>query len=146
MSAKVGRNEPCTCGSGKKYKTCCLPLAPRLPSPPPPSSPRARADTPVIGWFDDDDNLDELSNSIIDLVRAGKLDEADQACDELRRKYPDVHDQYDRRGMILEARGRPKEAAEQYRLAAQFASQQDYVDDEITQMFLNLANKLDPPE
>ena len=22
--AKVGRNEPCPCGSGKKYKSCCL--------------------------------------------------------------------------------------------------------------------------
>lgn len=22
--SKVGRNEPCTCGSGKKYKACCL--------------------------------------------------------------------------------------------------------------------------
>ena len=22
---KVGRNEKCTCGSGKKYKHCCLP-------------------------------------------------------------------------------------------------------------------------
>src|SRR4030042_2863298 len=21
---KIGRNEPCPCGSGKKYKTCCL--------------------------------------------------------------------------------------------------------------------------
>jgi len=21
---KVGRNEPCLCGSGKKYKRCCL--------------------------------------------------------------------------------------------------------------------------
>jgi preprotein translocase subunit SecA len=24
-SAKVGRNHPCPCGSGKKYKNCCLP-------------------------------------------------------------------------------------------------------------------------
>lgn len=24
MTAKVGRNEPCPCGSGKKYKKCCL--------------------------------------------------------------------------------------------------------------------------
>lgn len=24
-TAKVGRNEPCPCGSGKKYKKCCLP-------------------------------------------------------------------------------------------------------------------------
>ncbi|PWG62536.1 hypothetical protein DEM34_12175 [Spiribacter halobius] len=23
-SAKVGRNEPCPCGSGQKYKRCCL--------------------------------------------------------------------------------------------------------------------------
>jgi hypothetical protein len=25
MSTKVGRNEPCPCGSGKKHKRCCLP-------------------------------------------------------------------------------------------------------------------------
>jgi hypothetical protein len=24
MSKKIGRNEPCPCGSGKKYKHCCL--------------------------------------------------------------------------------------------------------------------------
>jgi uncharacterized protein len=24
MNQKVGRNDPCTCGSGKKYKNCCL--------------------------------------------------------------------------------------------------------------------------
>ena len=24
MSEKVGRNEPCPCGSGKKYKKCCM--------------------------------------------------------------------------------------------------------------------------
>ena len=22
--SKIGRNDPCPCGSGKKYKTCCL--------------------------------------------------------------------------------------------------------------------------
>src|SRR5215813_13055485 len=25
MSKNIGRNEPCSCGSGKKYKKCCLP-------------------------------------------------------------------------------------------------------------------------
>jgi len=32
---KIGRNQPCPCGSGKKYKHCCLPLeqAGRTPSP-----------------------------------------------------------------------------------------------------------------
>ena len=24
MTDKVGRNDPCPCGSGKKYKSCCL--------------------------------------------------------------------------------------------------------------------------
>jgi uncharacterized protein len=24
MSEKVGRNDPCPCGSGKKYKNCCF--------------------------------------------------------------------------------------------------------------------------
>jgi uncharacterized protein len=24
MKEKVGRNDPCPCGSGKKYKSCCL--------------------------------------------------------------------------------------------------------------------------
>lgn len=24
MNQKVGRNDPCSCGSGKKYKSCCL--------------------------------------------------------------------------------------------------------------------------
>jgi len=24
-SVKIGRNDPCPCGSGKKYKKCCLP-------------------------------------------------------------------------------------------------------------------------
>jgi len=23
-TAKIGRNEPCPCGSGKKYKKCCI--------------------------------------------------------------------------------------------------------------------------
>jgi uncharacterized protein YecA (UPF0149 family) len=29
-NGKVGRNDPCPCGSGKKFKRCCLtPAAPR---------------------------------------------------------------------------------------------------------------------
>jgi hypothetical protein len=27
----VGRNEPCPCGSGKKYKYCCATKAQRMP-------------------------------------------------------------------------------------------------------------------
>jgi SEC-C motif len=34
-SPKLGRNEPCHCGSGKKYKKCCLDGDHRIPEPPP---------------------------------------------------------------------------------------------------------------
>jgi hypothetical protein len=30
MTKKIGRNEPCPCGSGKKYKRCCSPRAKKL--------------------------------------------------------------------------------------------------------------------
>ncbi len=32
MSRKIGRNEPCPCGSGKKYKKCCLGRERKAPS------------------------------------------------------------------------------------------------------------------
>jgi uncharacterized protein len=33
MDEKVGRNDPCPCGSGKKYKNCCIgkPVSKPLP-------------------------------------------------------------------------------------------------------------------
>lgn len=41
-TAKTGRNDPCPCGSGKKYKQCCLQKdeAARKPPPAPPPAPR----------------------------------------------------------------------------------------------------------
>jgi uncharacterized protein len=27
---KIGRNEPCPCGSGRKFKRCCAPTAPTI--------------------------------------------------------------------------------------------------------------------
>ncbi len=37
----VGRNEPCPCGSGKKYKKCCAATDP-IPEPAPRPTPRFR--------------------------------------------------------------------------------------------------------
>ncbi len=34
--AKIGRNEPCPCGSGKKYKHCCALKEPHIKPPPTP--------------------------------------------------------------------------------------------------------------
>ena len=37
--AKLGRNDPCSCGSGRKYKTCCLSAQRAAPPPPPVGAP-----------------------------------------------------------------------------------------------------------
>ena len=37
--AKIGRNDPCPCGSGKKYKKCCLGKVPEVASARPPEIP-----------------------------------------------------------------------------------------------------------
>jgi len=41
-AAKVGRNDPCPCGSGKKYKKCCLPKTEGAPEEPRPEGPDQR--------------------------------------------------------------------------------------------------------
>jgi len=61
--------------------------------------------------FDEARALDDASNSVLDLVHAGKLDEAEQAAREMLERYPQVPDGDERLGMIYEAReitgGRP---------------------------------------
>ena len=57
---KIGRNEPCPCGSGKKYKKCCL----------------NTSKSPIGGTFIYTD-LDNLSNQVVDLIQDKKFDEAE---------------------------------------------------------------------
>ena len=57
------------------------------------------------------------TNAAANLVRAGKLDEAERAAHDLLARFPDVHDGYDRLGMVCEARGDHRQAAEYYRKA-----------------------------
>src|SRR5208283_3289469 len=72
--AKIGRNDPCACGSGKKYKKCCM-------------------------------TRDEAAAP------------AERAAHDLLARFPDVHDGYDRLGMVYEARGDHRQAADCYRKA-----------------------------
>ena len=142
----IGRNDPCPCGSGKKYKKCCLPkdeAAAAAARPPPPPAPKPRMPWTIV---DDDDPLDRESNRVIDLVHAGKLDEAQAAAEALLRDYPDVYDGLDRLGMVYEARGDRKRAADYYRQAVAFmeAHVDDY-DEELIDSIRAQADKLDPP-
>jgi hypothetical protein len=100
--AKIGRNQPCPCGSGKKYKRCCLARdqAARADAFPPPVAPVA----PPGDHFGETE-LDRLSNSVVDLINDGRLEEAEAACQTLKEQYPDVIDWLMRTAMLHEARG-----------------------------------------
>lgn len=99
--------------------------------------------------YEDDVALSEASNAAVDLVHAGKLDEAEQAARDLLIRFPDVHDGYDRLGMVYEARGDNKQAAHYYRQALEFIRQHPTLyednDRELRAVFERLIAKLDPP-
>lgn len=120
--AKVGRNDPCPCGSRQKYKRCCLPrdeaaaAAERAAAP----TRAAAAATPSFEILAEDDGLDEASNVVIDLIDAGRLAEAEHAAQDLLARYPEVHDGLERVAMVAAARGDRARAAEYYRRAADF--------------------------
>jgi len=113
--AKPGRNDPCPCGSGQKYKWCCLPRDEAAAH----AAALAAAETASLAEADED-GLDDASNSVIDLIDAGRLDEAEQAAHALLANYPDVHDGLERLAMVYAARGDRPRAEEYYRKAADF--------------------------
>jgi tetratricopeptide (TPR) repeat protein len=153
--AKTGRNDPCHCGSGKKYKRCCQEKDAAVAS----AAAQAKADASranaaaLLDAFEkemdhDDpyDGLDEASNAVVDMVHAGKLDEAEAAAKDLLVRFPEVHDGYDRLGMVAEARGDKKLAAAYYRKVVEFARQHaDLYDPQLPANFQKWADELDPP-
>src|ERR1700712_2963175 len=106
--AKIGRNDLCHCGSGKKYKKCCLAGDEAAARAARAARPAQQAATParrpsVANYFqehDESDELTEASNAVVDMVQAGNLDAAEQAAHELRARFPDVHDSYDPLGLV----------------------------------------------
>ena len=117
--AKIGRNDLCHCNSGKKYKKCCMAsdeAAERAARPVQPAAVPARRPS-LANYFQEHDELTEASNAVVDMVQAGNLDAAKQAAHDLLARFPDVHDGYDRLGMVCEARGDHRQAADYYRKA-----------------------------
>jgi tetratricopeptide (TPR) repeat protein len=164
--AKPGRNDPCHCGSGKKYKKCCQPKeqaaereviakdqAAREERAAAHRLERRAAKAEVLARFVDaaavPDELEELtaaSNAAVALVKTGKLEEAEAAARDLLVRFPHVHDGWDRLGMVHEARGEKKQAADCYRKAIEIIrGQSENYDPEFADVFVKLVDKLDPP-
>ena len=149
--AKTGRNEPCPCGSGKKYKQCCLEkdeAAARAARPAQPAAPPARRPS-LASYFqvsDDADQLTKASNGVAELIRGGNLDAAEQAAHDLLTRFPEVHDGYDRLGMVCEARGDHRQAADYYRKVIAFIRDHpDDYDPELEAVYQKLVDRLDAP-
>ena len=135
---KVARNQACPCGSGKKYKRCCLPGDEAAASKALRQSQRAALDG-------DADDLTDASNAVVDLVHAGHLDEAEAAARELRVRYPEVVDGYERLAQVAEARGDRTQAADYYRQAlAHILEHPDGFDGEQVTWLVEQINDLDP--
>jgi len=164
--AKPGRNDPCHCGSGNKYKKCCLAKdeaaerdslveakAGRDDSAAAHPLPRDNLMAEVAAYLrraeEEDayeDELDAASNTVVQLVGAGKLDEAEAAARDLLLRFPDVHDGWDRLGMVHEARGDSRQAADCYRKVIDFIRQHpDDYDAAMLDQFAKLVETLDPP-
>lgn len=147
---KTGRNDPCPCGSGKKYKRCCLEKDEAAASAAREAAGASAAASPLraIGSVSlgDVEELTEASNAVVDLVHAGKLDEAEHAAHDLLERFPQVHDGYDRLGMVYEARGDKKKAADCYRKVIAFvADHPDDYDPAFADTFRRLVERFDPP-
>lgn len=163
--AKPGRNDPCPCGSGNKYKKCCLTkeeavereriaeeqdkreeraTARRLELRQMSAAVAARL--AAMAGCDHEDELTTASNAVVDLVHASKLDEAEAAARDLLERFPEVHDGWDRLGMVHEARGENGQAADCYRKVIEFIREHpDDYDPDFKDVFIALVDRLDPP-
>ena len=171
--AKPGRNERCPCGSGKKYKACCLTKEETVERQALAKAQVARderaaekrqhlrevrealvaklsgADDVVPEAHlqrDEGDELTTASNAVLDLIRAGQLNAAEAAARDLLVRFPEVPDGWDRLGMVHEKRGRNREAADCYRKLIAFVRQHpDDFDAQILDDYAARVAKLDPP-
>ena len=95
---------------------------------------------------DEHDELTEASNAVVDMVQAGNLDAAEQAAHDLLARFPDVHDGYDRLGMVCEARGDHRQAADYYRKAINvIRDHPDNYDPEFEAVFQRLVDQARNP-
>jgi tetratricopeptide (TPR) repeat protein len=136
--AKIQRNALCPCGSGKKYKKCCL-----LRNEKDNLKLRKNLEQNHGKAFVEFDDLDDLSNSVLDLIDAKKFDEAESVCNELKKRYPDQVDGIERMAMVYEARGEKQKASEYYLQSAEFMRSNPGFDKETIQWALDKAKQLE---
>ncbi len=130
---KIGRNKPCPCGSGKKFKRCCLNIRGAVQNPP----------SPTASFIPVYTALDKMSNSVYDLIKMKKLDKAERLARKLLVEYPDQIDGLHRLAEVYEARGEKLKAARYYRKAATFAMSMEGFDQQSVDRYLLDARRME---
>lgn len=136
MVTKAARNDPCPCGSGKKYKKCCLEKDQQAQSAAFAQTAartaayearsrikleRLKTDVLAHGLQSEElrkwQSLETDYNVVLDLIDAGSLDQAEIVARDLLVRFPDLPEGHECLAMICKARGDHPRAAEHYRQA-----------------------------
>jgi tetratricopeptide (TPR) repeat protein len=153
--AKIGRNDPCPCGSAKKHKKCCSasgasPVASAEIVPA--SSPPHHHACDVCGRGgdddDDDDEIDEINeraDHILDEILDGRVDDAEALCHDFIQDFPDDAEGFDLLSMVFEERGQRERALELLRRALGIADANPEYDDETRLLMRERLEELEAP-
>jgi hypothetical protein len=164
MVTKTGRNDPCPCGSGKKYKRCCLEhdqqvehaafaeRASKMAAYEAKSKAkleRFKADVLANGDRSDEfrkwERLEIDYNTVFDLIAAGSIDQAEVMAADLLLRFPDLPEGHECLAMVDEARGNHPQAADHYRQALDIVrAHPDDFDPEFEVTLQTLIARLDP--
>lgn len=121
--AKVGRNDPCPCGSGKKYKRCCSEQD-RVKSE---SNRLLAKEASMVALRDavramaneaqsEVDETAGLADEVLELIDAGRFDEAEEISRKLEADFPDEPTLgIEHLAQVYAARGAKQTAADHYR-------------------------------
>ncbi len=90
-SLKIGRNDPCPCRSGRKYKQCCMNAAPQVIRP-------------------DASSIAKRLETALQHHRAGHLPEASALYTEILKLQPNHPDALNLQGVVATQAGRPLDA------------------------------------
>lgn len=90
LNRKIGRNNPCPCGSGKKYKQCC----------------QLHTVTPMAATRSMGMNVSDAMQSALGHYQAGQLAQADAICRQILVASPNHPDSLHLSGMIASQMGK----------------------------------------
>lgn len=120
--AKIGRNEPCPCGSGKKHKKCCLETTAQPVTEVLREAALSEPHEHVCDFCSDElDELDDRADHILDELLGGRVDVAEALAHDFIRDFPGEAEGFDLLSMVYEERGQRERALALLRQASEIA-------------------------